>query len=51
MPIHILLRSTQYSSNVYIGIAMVVQHYRETLVFTFGFNLNLSSKDVKVENM
>ena len=46
---------TQYGSTVYIGIAMGGQHYiaihKEMLVFTFSFNLNLSSEDIKVENM
>ena len=43
---------TQYGST---GIAMGGQHYiaihKELLVFTFSFNLNLSSEDIKVENM
>ena len=38
---------TQYDSTVYIGNAMGggVRKY------TFSFNLNLSSKDIEVENM
>ena len=40
---------TQYGSTVYIGIAMGGPAYIS--VFTFNFNLNLSSKDIKVENM
>ena len=43
---------TQYGSTLYIGIAMggpALQ--KEMFVFTFSFNLNMSSKDTKVENM
>ena len=45
---------TQYSSTVYIGIAVggsIIAIHKEMLVFTFSFNLNLSSKDIKVEHM
>ena len=45
------VHNTQYGSTVYIGIAMGGQHYTEISVFTFSFNLNMSSKDIKVENM
>ena len=44
------------ASHTYVQ-TRVVQHYshtvlhKEILVFTFSFNLNLSSKDIKVENM
>ena len=40
---------TQYGSTVYIGIAIAIR--KDILVFTFSFNLNLSFKDIKVENM
>ena len=43
---------SQYGSTVYIGIAMGGPAlYCHILVFTFSFNLNLSSKDIEVENM
>ena len=46
----------QYGSTVYIGIAMggpalYIAIHKEIIVFTFSFNLNLSSKDIEVENM
>ena len=37
---------TQYGST---GLPWVVQHYSHEI--SFSFNLNLSSKDIKVENM
>ena len=46
---------TQYGSTVYIGDchgwSSIIAIHKEILVFTFSFNLNLSSKDIKVENM
>ena len=41
-------RITQYGSIVYIGIASIIAIHKE---ITFSFNRNLSSKDIKVENM
>ena len=43
----VVSHSTVYST-VYIRIAM---GHKEILVSTFSFNLNLSSKDIEVENM
>ena len=31
--------------------ASIIAIHKEILVFTFSFNLNLSSKDIEVENM
>ena len=42
--------TVQYIRVLWIPIAMGGSH-KEILVFTFSFNLNLSSKDIKVENM
>ena len=33
------------------GWSSIIAIHKETSVFTFSFNLNLSSKDIKVENM
>ena len=33
------------------GWSSIIAIHKEMLVFTFSFNLNLSSKDIKVENM
>ena len=33
------------------GWSSIIAIHKEILVFTFSFNLNLSSKDIKVENM
>ena len=33
------------------GWSSITAIHKEILVFTFSFNLNLSSKDIKVENM
>ena len=41
-----------YHSTVVLWIAMGGPAlHKEILVFTFSFNLNLSSKDIKMENM
>ena len=43
---------TQYGSTVDChGWSSIIAIHKEILVFTFCFNLNLSSKDIKVENM
>ena len=44
------------STDSLIGIAMhgwssIIAIHKEISVFTFSFNLNLSFKDIKVENM
>ena len=33
------------------GWSSIIAIHKEMLVFTFSFNLNLSSKDIKVDNM
>ena len=33
------------------GWSSIIAIHKEILVFTFSFNLNLSSKDIKEENM
>ena len=50
---------TQYGSTVLPycvyrdchGWSSIIAVHKEISVFTFSFNLNLSSKDIKVENM
>ena len=39
---------TQYGSTVYYGWSSITAIRKD---ITFSFNLNLSSKDIKVENM
>ena len=34
-----------------LHLDVIIAIHKEILVFTFSFNLNLSSKDIKVENM
>ena len=49
--VHTHMYITQYGSTVYIGIAMGGPAlHKDISVFTFSFSLNLSSKDIKVEN-
>ena len=52
----IIKKTKQYGSTVYIrrdchGWSSIIAIHKEILVFTFSFNLNLSSKDIKLENM
>ena len=44
------LLSERYDSLCH-GWSSVIAIHKEILVFTFSFNLNLSYKDIKVENM
>ena len=45
---------TQYGSSVYRdchGLSSIIAIHKEISVITFSFNLNLSFKDIKVENI